>query len=314
MSFARMSSIGWLLFMLSLSVVASADNPDAAVRGPSGCPDFEDPVSRGKIASKKIDEASGIAASRRNPGVYYVHNDSGGKARIFAIDETGRDLARYNLDGVDAIDWEDIAVGPAPGESGSFIYAGDIGDNDHERASISVVRVPEPLVDRGIEAGKQHLAGAVILSVRYPHGNAYNSEVLIIDPETSDLYILTKVGRGESKLFRYAAPHDPGKVTELEEVASFSVGNHPVARSNKATGGDMSLEGNLIALRTYSQLLVWVRGAGETVAQAMSAPPCFTGNHMEPQGESIAWTLDSSALVTVSEGSKQPVYFSKVRP
>ena len=213
-----------------------------------------------------------------------------------------------------AIDWEDIAVGPAANETGSFIYLGDIGDNEHSRATINIVRVPEPVVDPKQEAGKQELSGAIVLSMQYPHGNAHNAEALLLDPQTSDLFLITKVKRGLAKIFRYPAPHDPARTATLEEVGNLKIGTHPVARANSVTGADISFARNQIAVRTYSQVLVWKRKPGESIAQAMSRPACFVLDHSEPQGEAVGWTLDGSAFVTVSEGSKQPIYVSASRP
>ena len=90
-----------------------------AITTAAECPKFEPPSIRGKLASKKIDEASGIAPSHRNKGVFYVHNDSGDRPRFYAIDETGRDLGRYLLQGIVAEDWEDMAVGGAADHEGS---------------------------------------------------------------------------------------------------------------------------------------------------------------------------------------------------
>ena len=75
--------------------IAVAEGSIAVAEGSEDrvCPEFAPGESlRGRVASDQIKEASGIAASHRNPGVYYVHNDNGDRARIFAIDEGGRDL------------------------------------------------------------------------------------------------------------------------------------------------------------------------------------------------------------------------------
>ncbi len=40
----------------------------------------------GTVAYEPIDELSGIVKSRTYPDVYWVHNDSGDEARIFAVD------------------------------------------------------------------------------------------------------------------------------------------------------------------------------------------------------------------------------------
>lgn len=75
----------------------------------------------------QINEASGLAASRLHPGVLYTHNDSGDRARIFALDsEDGRMLAQYQVLPADHHDWEDMAVGVCPSEAGSCIYIGKL--------------------------------------------------------------------------------------------------------------------------------------------------------------------------------------------
>ena len=43
-----------------------------------------------KVRDKQLDEISGIAASRTCPGLYYVHNDSGGKSEVYLIDGKGK--------------------------------------------------------------------------------------------------------------------------------------------------------------------------------------------------------------------------------
>ena len=83
----------------------------------------------GTVASDAITEASGIAASPRFDNVYWVHNDSGDSARVFAIAGTGQTIGEYALSGATAIDWEDIAAGLGPTAGVSYLYLGDIGDN-----------------------------------------------------------------------------------------------------------------------------------------------------------------------------------------
>jgi hypothetical protein len=304
------ASILMLLGAMPATSWAGMPEPAPAAK----CPKFDAPTVRGRLASKKIDEASGIAASHRNKGVFYVHNDSGDRPRFYAIDENGRDLGRYLLLDIVPNDWEDMVVGGAADQAGRFIYIGDIGDNDRERTTVDIIRIPEPLVDVQREVGLQKLTGAVVLTVQFPGGSAHNSETLLLDPETHDLYIITKVRRGESKIFRYPAPHDPTKVIVLEEVGRARFGTNAKAGRNQLTGGDIAPEGSRIILRTYSQVLMWQRKPGNTIAATLSEPACLVLDHFEPQGEAIAWTRDGSTFVTVSEGAYPPLFFSAQRP
>ena len=96
----------------------------------------------GNVASDQVTEASGLVASRVHADVYYLHNDSGDAARFFAMDGAGVDRGVYSLEGVTAVDWEDIAAGPCGADS--CLYIGDIGDNPETRTSYVVHRVVEP--------------------------------------------------------------------------------------------------------------------------------------------------------------------------
>ena len=108
------------------------------------CPPFAPGRQVGTVAHAAIDEASGVVASRKNPGVLWVHNDSGGSARAFAMNTLGTHLGIYNILGAGAWDWEDMAAGPGPVAGQSYLFLGDIGDNAAVRSSIVVYRVAEP--------------------------------------------------------------------------------------------------------------------------------------------------------------------------
>ena len=100
--------------------------------------------SVGPITDPALTEISGIHAGVRNPGIWWVHNDSGDTARVFAMNGSGAVRGTFSLTGATAIDWEDITVvaGATPG-SGT-IYAADIGDNARTRTEIQLYRVAEP--------------------------------------------------------------------------------------------------------------------------------------------------------------------------
>jgi L-ribulokinase len=66
------------------------------------CPQFLAGTKVGALQSPLINEASGIAASRKNANVLWVHNDSDDSARIFAMSYDGTHLGIYNLAGASA--------------------------------------------------------------------------------------------------------------------------------------------------------------------------------------------------------------------
>ena len=323
-----------LLFALAL-LIAACDGNGGSPAGPTATPTIA-PASAesicgathrvaGRVASPELIEISGIAASRRNEGVLWAHNDSGDTPRVFAIGERGEHLAVYALGGAEALDWEAMAIGPGPEDGADYLYLGDIGDNDRVRTGIVVYRVAEPTVDRGGVPTAQELSGVERLALRYPDG-PHDAETLMADPSTGDLLILTK-DAANATLFRAAASSlQPGGTITLEEAARIDFTQLTVrreippdasvlARGAPAlpTAGDISPDGTAIAIRTYATVWVWERAPGASVADALRGRPCEAPSALEAQGEAIAFTAGGRGYVTVSEGAGPAVHRFETR-
>lgn len=274
------------------------------------CPDFFAPVTTGIVQSPEVNEASGLAASIQNPGVLWVHNDSGDSPRVFAMRADGVVLATYTLTGASATDWEDMARGPGPTPGVEYLYLADIGDNPAARSFITVYRVPEPLVDPDIVGAEIDLAGAVALEMEYPVG-AHDAETLLSDPLTGDLFVVTKCfvtagcTDGVSHVFRYPFPHQDGVRVTLTEVATIPFSGPAFVHS--ATAGDISSAGDRIAVRTYTQALLWTRAPGDSIADALATTPCGIAVAPEIQGETLTFSVDGSSYSSVSESVSQPI-------
>lgn len=157
------------------------------------------------MTNPDLKEISGLVASSKNPDVVWVHNDSGDTARIFAVDaKTGATLGTYTLSGAKAVDWEDIDIGPGPVQGQSYIYVGDIGDNGLSRSSVTVYRVPEPVVTgTASRPTKATLSGVDTFNLKYPDG-PHNAESLIVDPKSGEMVIIDKTSSGTPTI--YEAP------------------------------------------------------------------------------------------------------------
>src|SRR5262249_19595762 len=120
--------------LAALSFAQPATSQRASVQRPASTPTDDDgdvPRAVCELKDERITEASGIPPSRRNPDMYYTHNDSGGEPHVYLFDRQGRTRATIVVDGAMNIDWEDISL--APGENGGFdICAADIGDNSEK--------------------------------------------------------------------------------------------------------------------------------------------------------------------------------------
>src|SRR5881394_1013410 len=63
----------------------------------AGQPAFGSGVAVGRVTDGSVTEASGLAASRRNPGVLWTHNDAGSTPRLFALSTNGTLLRSFRV-------------------------------------------------------------------------------------------------------------------------------------------------------------------------------------------------------------------------
>ena len=276
----------------------------------------------GTVSSPALVEISGLAASRSNDDVLWAHNDSGDTARVFAMDMSGGHVESFELAGARAFDWEAMAVGPGPQEGASYLYLGDIGDNQSVRQDIVVYRALEPIMtgDGSAPVGA-NITEFDTLTLVYPDG-PHDAETLLVDPRGSGIFIVTKeLAGGPSLVFRAPADAGTGGVTTLEQVAEIDfpsfVSSVEVADDapplvlgvpNLPTGGDVSPDGGLVIIRTYGSAWVWSRPQDAPLADAFDSAPCEAPSVIEQQGEAIAFDADGRGYTTVSEGERPTLH------
>lgn len=258
------------------------------------------PTRFATLSDSRIDESSGIAASQASKSDYYTHNDSGDGPRFFRFDATGV-KAVYTLQGINAIDWEDMATASIDG--GKWVYLGDIGDNLRIRSQVFVHRVAEPKA-----LGNQTLTNFETYTITYPSG-AVNAECLMVRPGTGDLYIVSKVDTGLSKVFKVPKPAGTGSYT-AQLIATLQIDTTPKGSSSTSsqrlvTGGAISPDGKWVVLRTLQGALEFRVPAN--FDQWPTVAPNRVPVASETQGESITYDLAGQNLLTTSEGSPCPV-------
>jgi hypothetical protein len=207
------------------------------------------PATLGTIRNPAIKESSGLVASRTMPGVYWTHNDSGDGPFLYAIDSSGESRGVWRVIGATAIDWEDIAAGPGPQANQSYLYVGDIGDNNSVRSEIIVYRIPEPKSSDAKSTKARPLATepAEAIRFRYPDGK-HDAETLIVHPLSGDLYVVNKVAFANAVVYKASAPMSPNKTTTLARVVELKL---PGLFGGIVTGGDISPDGQRVALCDY---------------------------------------------------------------
>lgn len=261
--------------------------------------EFKPSQQVGKIRSKLIREASGIVASRKNPGVLWVHNDSGDSAKIYAINHKGELLGTYHIKGAHCLDWEDIAIGPSPDSKSDYLYIGDIGDNKAKRSSVTIYRVLEPKVDPNSIIKETAIGPADSITLTYPDGPK-DAETLIVDPLNGDIYIIVK-RELFSRAYQAQNPTYTDKPKTMNLVASL-----PLAF---ATGGDVSPDGKIVIVRGIFSAFMWIRPEGEQLWRAFEQKRFNLKLIYERQGEGICFDADGLGYFTIGEGVNPPIYY-----
>jgi hypothetical protein len=263
-----------------------------------------------RLEDLRVDESSGVAASRANPGLFWTHNESGGGAFLYAFGRDGRAWGRWRVRGARNVDWEDIAVGPGPQRGRWHLYIGDIGDNARRRDEIVVYRVEEPrIAGRGECKSACETAPATALRLRYPDG-PHDAEALLVHPTNGDLYIVTKAGRGdpETRVYRARRREAEGKRATLSLIAKLPVPDSTYRMfAGGITGGDISPDGRRVVLSDYFR--AWeaqspAKAAFDDIWQRQfTVIPLGFGL----QVEGVCYTADGKAIVATSEGRPAPV-------
>lgn len=252
----------------------------------------------GKLESPDLKEASGIAASKCQPDVYWTHNDSGDKALIYAIDSKGNHLGVWNVVGATNRDWEDIGTVKTGGKC--YVLIGEIGDNDRKYERLAVYRVEEPVVG---EAAKNSNAKAPLTSsvatvtyMKYP-SEKHDAEALLAHPANGEIYLLTKSKNEPSHVYKFK-PKFEGEELTMSKVDELTV---PAIPNGSITGGDISPDGKHVILCDYFsgyELTLPSGGAFDTIWKQR---PVRVDLGERAIGEAVAYSADGSFVIAVSE-------------
>ena len=244
----------------------------------------------------EIHESSGVAVSRAYAGIFWTYNDSGDPL-LYAVDSDGRTAGGVRVTGAAVEDWEDVALAPCPA-GGDCLYVADIGDNDAERPSVTVYRVPEPA------PGAAESAPAEAIHLRYPDG-PHDAEAMFV--LGGAVHVVTKGESGPVALYRAS---QTGAEATLERVRVLSPDK--VGRRERITGADASPDGRWVVMRTLESAFIY--SAAELAGSGALNPRRVDLKGLdEAQGEGIAFAADGSLVVTSEGGKKKsPATFARL--
>ncbi|MDB5023206.1 MAG: hypothetical protein JWP78_961 [Mucilaginibacter sp.] len=244
------------------------------------------------LSREDLLEISGVAASRVNPGMLYIHNDSGNANQVYITDASGADKGTLILTHVGNRDWEDIATGPGPVAGKSYVYVADIGDNDSKYGSVFVYRFAEPVLAGKILPVTLNIDTVSIIELKYPDG-PHDAETLMVDPLTHDIYIASKQSN-LSSIYVARYPQNISSATVMTPAVQLYF--------NKATGGDISPDGSGILLRSNELIWYWRLPSGTSIsAGLLTKPQVAPYANNEPRGEGIGFAADGSGYYTDTE-------------
>lgn len=149
------------------------------------CKRWSEGEKAGALDRLQIDEASGIAVSKRFPGRLYHVNDSGNGPYFYISDFDGGKTKAVRIEGFNALgsDFEDATLGKCLGGKSCFFIA-DTGDNFVKRKFVRII-VMEEAEDFGPSA-----VPLKVLKLKYPD-RPHNAEAVALHPN-GDIYIFTK--------------------------------------------------------------------------------------------------------------------------
>ena len=243
-----------------------------------------------------INEASGIADSKLNPGYLWVEEDSGNPPQLYLLNHAANTVKKIYLKGAVNTDWEDMALAAGPDAAKKYLYVADIGDNGAVRGGVGFYRLEEP------PATADTVSVFDFIRFTYADGPR-DAEAFLVDDASRDIFIITKRD-AVSRIYKLGYPYSTTTVNTAVFVNTLSY--------NGVVSAAISNDGAGIITKTYTGLNYYPRLAGESIPETLQKSGTALGYQLEPQGEAVGFALDNSGFYTLSEkggGSTQSLYF-----
>jgi hypothetical protein len=235
------------------------------------------PQIAGLLRDTRLDEISGLAVSARQSGRLWLHNDSGTRAELFAVDSSGRVQARLEIPGLKPVDWEDMAAFTLDGKP--YLLIGDVGDNGARRQRSELIIVEEPDFRAGPAETELRAAIAWRVPFRYadePHDveavgvDVPNRRVLLLTkrtdrPQVWSLPLRPADGQEQvaQRLGELAAPKETLPIVDFQRRL----------QPGRPTALAISADGYSALVLTYASAWLYRRAAGQDWVQAFAQPP-----------------------------------------
>jgi hypothetical protein len=264
--------------------------------------------------SPRLVESSGVAVSQTYPGVLWTHNDSGDGPYLYATDLRGADRGALLVPGAQAIDWEDMSLGPCPVafpiqsrpirvNADTCIYLADTGDNFEFRPFVTIYAIPEPAPPERASDTLGTTRAPAVLRLRYPDGS-HDVEAVYVSPRDTAVYLVSKGATRGSAIRLYRVDRSAWHATDTTSDIVVATLVQTLDIRRLVTAGAIRPDGRLVALRTYSEIYLFYPGVGGRLVPARERPCNIAG--LEIGGEAIDFLDDSTFVLTSEAGRSRP--------
>ncbi|MDD7938869.1 hypothetical protein PHK61_10615 [Actinomycetospora lutea] len=242
---------------------------------------WADPSGRCTLDDPRLAETSGLVVAP--DGGYEVVNDGGNPSTVYRLDTSCAVIGQIEVPDRGR-DVEDLTR-----DADGTLWLADIGDNDRERRTVAILRVSS--------GGDE-----TITRLTYPDG-PHDAESLLMPGDRRPVIVTKELG-GRSGVYVADEPVGEGGTGTLRRAGEVVVPGEAMTTlgSGAHTGGAISADGRVVALRTYAD--AWLHPApdgtatADDVVAALRATPLRVPLPGEVQGEALAFAPDGTLLST----------------
>ncbi len=279
-----------------------------------GCTDGEPGTPRkplieitGRLSYPSLDEASGLAYSRRTPGLLWAVNDDGPPA-LYGLGTNGSARGIVAVRGARHRDWEDISAFELDGVP--YLLIADVGDNGARRKSARLYIVEEPAV------GSRYVSIAWQIAFTYPDGPR-DAEAVAVDADQRRIFVLSKKDI-PARLYELPLRPNTGERVAAEFLGVVDSLPPPKRRDVAAatltddwywrpTGMSIAADDRSAIILTYGSIYYYRRKESELWQNAFSRPLLGLSLGRLREAESITLDRNGDFAYITTEGSRAPL-------
>jgi len=182
-----------------------------------------------------VKESSGLVYI---DGTLWTHNDSGGEAKLYAIDRsTGNIFKTVVVSNAKNVDWEDLAF------NSTDLFIGDFGNNRGKRKNLKIYKIKRSDLKTKVTVTAEVIDFSYANQISFKSNSKTNFDCEAFVAYEDKLYLFTK-NHGDKKTNIYTIGVDAGQEV-AEKLATFNT-------SALVTGASIDKSNNVLALIGYT--------------------------------------------------------------